>query len=101
MDGEGDTMNYVAGTVLSNPRRTVARPTNSEADDEVILIRKEFDLRILVSIAVLGLLTLPAQAQALPEWAYPVNPTLTPLDDTVKKHLADSTKAYTQAQIDD
>jgi hypothetical protein len=37
----------------------------------------------------------------LPEWAYPVNPTPTPLDDTVQKHLADSTKAYTQAQIDD
>ena len=58
-------------------------------------------MRILVSIAVLGLLTLPAQAQTLPEWAYPFNPTLTPLDDTVQKHLVDSTKAYTQAQIDD
>src|ERR1700680_2145712 len=58
-------------------------------------------MRILVSIAVLGLLTLPARAQTLPEWAYPVNPTPTPLDDTVQKHLPDSTKAYTQAQIDD
>jgi cytochrome c553 len=58
-------------------------------------------MRILVSIAVLGLLTLPTQAQILPEWAYPVNPTLTPLDDTVQKYLADSTKTYTQAQIDD
>jgi cytochrome c553 len=58
-------------------------------------------MRILVSLAVLGLLTLPAQAQTLPDWAYPVNPPLTPLDDTVQKHLADSTKAYTQAQIDD
>ena len=58
-------------------------------------------MRILVSIAVLGLLTLPARAQTLPEWAYPVTPTPTPLDDTVQKHLADSTKAYTQAQIDD
>jgi cytochrome c553 len=58
-------------------------------------------MRILVSIAVLGLLTLPAQTQTLPEWAYPANPTPTPLDDTVQKHLADSTKAYTQAQIDD
>ena len=58
-------------------------------------------MRILVSIAVLGLLTLPAQAQTLPEWAYPVNPPPTPLDDTVQKHLPDSTKAYTQAQIDD
>jgi cytochrome c553 len=58
-------------------------------------------MRILVSIAVLGLLTLPAPAQTLPEWAYPVPPPPTPLDDTVQKHLADSTKAYTQAQIDD
>ena len=58
-------------------------------------------MRILVSIGVLGLLALPAHAQTLPAWAYPVNPTLTPLDDTVHKHLADSTKAYTQAQIDD
>ncbi len=58
-------------------------------------------MRILVSIAVLGLLTLSAPAQTLPEWAYPVPPPLTPLDDTMQKHLADSTKAYTQAQIDD
>jgi hypothetical protein len=58
-------------------------------------------MRIRASIAILGLLTLPAQAQTLPEWAYPVAPPLTPLDDTVQKHLADSTKAYTQAQIDD
>jgi cytochrome c553 len=58
-------------------------------------------MKILASIAVLGLLTLPAQAQTLPEWAYPANPPPTPLDDEVQKHLADSTKAYTQAQIDD
>ena len=58
-------------------------------------------MRILVSIAVLGFLALPAQAQTLPEWAYPVAPTLTPFDDTVQKHLADSSKAYTEAQIDD
>ncbi|HWF97082.1 MAG TPA: c-type cytochrome [Xanthobacteraceae bacterium] len=58
-------------------------------------------MRIVLSIAVLGLLTLPAQTQTLPDWAYPVNPTLTPLDDKVQKHLTDSTKAYTQAQIDD
>jgi cytochrome c553 len=53
------------------------------------------------SVGVLALLTLPAQAQTLPEWAYPVNPTPTPVDGTVQKHLAGSTKAYTQAQIDD
>jgi cytochrome c553 len=58
-------------------------------------------MRMLVSIAVLGLLTLPAPAQTLPEWAYPAPPPLTPLDGTVQKHLPDSTKAYTQSQIDD
>jgi cytochrome c553 len=78
----------------------VARPTNSQPNDEKMLGRK-FAMRIVVSIAVLGLLTLPAQAQTLPEWAYPAPPPLTPLDDTVQKHLPDSTKAYTQAQIDD
>jgi cytochrome c553 len=72
----------------------------SESNDEKML-RRKFSMRILVSIAVLGLLTLPARAQTLPEWAYPVPPPLTPLDDTVQKHLPDSTKAYTQAQIDD
>ena len=56
---------------------------------------------ILMSIAVLGPLTSLAQAQALSEWAYPVPPPLRPLDNTVQKHLPDSTKAYTQAQIDD
>jgi cytochrome c553 len=58
-------------------------------------------MRVLASMAVFGLLTLPAQAQTLPEWAYPVPPPLTPLDDTQQKYLPDSTKAYTQAQIDD
>ncbi|HEY4406251.1 MAG TPA: c-type cytochrome [Xanthobacteraceae bacterium] len=58
-------------------------------------------MRVLASIAVLGLLTLPVQAQTLPEWAYPVNPTPKPVDDKVQKHLAGSTKTYTQAQIDD
>jgi hypothetical protein len=42
-------------------------------------------MRILVSMAVLGLLTLSAQAQTLPGWAYPVPPPLTPLDDRVQK----------------
>jgi cytochrome c553 len=65
------------------------------------MLRRNFSLRMLLSIAVLGALTLPIQAQTLPEWAYPVNPPLTPLDNTVQKHLAGSTQAYTQAQIDD
>ncbi len=58
-------------------------------------------MRVLIPIAVLGLLTLPVRAQTLPEWAYPVNPPPTPIDDTVQKHLPGSDKAYTQAQIDD
>jgi len=44
-------------------------------------------MRILVSIAVLGLLILPAQAQTLPEWAYPVNPPPRPIDDKVQKRF--------------
>ena len=58
-------------------------------------------MRVLVSIAVLGLLTLSVRAQTLPEWAYPVNPPPTPLNDTVQKHLAGSDRTYTQTQIDD
>ena len=58
-------------------------------------------MKSLVSIAVLGLLTLPAAAAELPEWAYPVNPQPKPPDATVQKKLPGSTKTYTQAQIDD
>jgi len=58
-------------------------------------------MKTLVSIAVLGLLALPAAAAELPEWAYPVNPTPKPPDATVQKKLPGSTKTYTQAQIDD
>jgi cytochrome c553 len=55
----------------------------------------------VTALALLGLMTLPINAQALPEWAYPVNPTPKPVDTTVPKHLPDSSKTYTQAQIDD
>jgi cytochrome c553 len=58
-------------------------------------------MKSLVSIAVLGVLALPAVAAELPEWAYPVNPTPKPPDATVQKTLPGSTKSYTQAQIDD
>jgi hypothetical protein len=71
------------------------RSTSSETNDQKLL-RRKFSLRILFSIAVLGSLRLPVQAQTLAEWAYPVNPPLTPLDNTVQRHLA-----YSQAQIDD
>ena len=61
-------------------------------------------MRALVSIAALGLLVLPAHAQApaqpLPEWAYPVAPAPKPPDATKPIALPGSTKQYTQAQID-
>src|ERR1700760_2590779 len=61
-------------------------------------------MRALVSIAALGLLVLPAHAQApaqpLPEWAYPVAPPPSPPDATKPIALPGSTKQYTQAQID-
>jgi cytochrome c553 len=44
---------------------------------------------------------LPATAQTLPEWAYPVNPPPKPPDSAIAKHLPGSSKTYTQAQIDD
>jgi cytochrome c553 len=59
-------------------------------------------MKTLASIAVLGLLALPAVAAAeLPEWAYPVNPPPQTPDASVQKSLPGSTKSYTQAQIDD
>jgi cytochrome c553 len=58
-------------------------------------------MKTLVSIAVLGLLALPAAAAELPEWAYPANPQPKPPDAAVPKTLPGSTKTYTQAQIDD
>jgi cytochrome c553 len=57
-------------------------------------------MRAFASIAVLGLLTLPAAAAELPGWAYPVGPPAKPVDDTVKKTLPGSTKSYTQKEID-
>jgi cytochrome c553 len=66
-------------------------------------------MRVLSSIAALGLLALPAvpaQAQApapaqnLPQWAYPVAPTPKAPDATKPIKLPGSTKEYTQAQID-
>jgi len=57
-------------------------------------------MRAMLSIAVLGLLALPAQAAELPGWAYPVGPPAKPVDDTVKKTLPGSTMSYTQKEID-
>ena len=59
-------------------------------------------MKALVSIAVLGLLALPAVAAELPDWAYPVGPPATPPDDTVQEDRCRAvTRKYTQAQIDD
>ncbi len=58
-------------------------------------------MRALVSVALLGLLTLPVQSADLPEWAYPFNPNAKPPDATTPIKLPGSAKAYTQAQIDD
>jgi cytochrome c553 len=59
-------------------------------------------MRALVSIAVLGLLAMPAMAAELPQWAYPTAPPPgAPPDNTVKKTLPGSTKSYTAAQIND
>jgi cytochrome c553 len=58
-------------------------------------------MRALLSIAVLGLLALPAQAAELPEWAYPPGPPPKPVDAVVKKSLPGSTRQYTQKEIDD
>src|SRR3954465_10790749 len=58
-------------------------------------------MRALFAAGLLALMTLPINAQNLPEWAYPVNPPGKPPDATKPLHLPGSSKAYTQAQIDD
>jgi cytochrome c553 len=58
-------------------------------------------MRAATAVALLALFTLPVTAQTLPEWAYPVNPSPKPPDNTIPKHLPGSSKTYTQAQIDD
>jgi len=59
-------------------------------------------MRALVSVAVLGLLAMPAMAAELPEWAYPsAPPPGAPPDNTVQKSLPGSAKKYTAAQIND
>ena len=54
-------------------------------------------------ILIIALAALPAVAGAAdnPDWAYPVTPRPEPLDNLVLKQVPDSTRAYTQAQIDD
>ena len=59
-------------------------------------------MRLLTSIAMLGLLAVPVHAADLPQWAYPVAPpNLPPPDKVIEKTLPGSTKKYTAAQIND
>lgn len=58
-------------------------------------------MKVLVSIAMVGVLAAPVAAAEFPEWAYPVAPPAAPLDNTVQKSLPGSTKTYTAAQISD
>jgi len=59
-------------------------------------------MRVLVCVAVLGVLAVPAMAAELPQWAYPVAPPAgPPPDNTVQKSLPGSAKKYTAAQIND
>ena len=59
-------------------------------------------MRALISVAVLGLLAMPAMAAELPEWAYPSAPPAgAPPDNTVQKSPPGSAKKYTAAQIND
>jgi cytochrome c553 len=59
-------------------------------------------MRLLTSIAMLGLLAVPVQAAELPQWAYPVAPpNLPPPDNVIEKTLPGSAKKYTAAQIND
>ncbi len=57
-------------------------------------------MRPLVSVAVLASLAVAAAADGL-DWAYPVTPRAEPPDNLILKQVPDSTRAYTQAQIDD
>ena len=58
-------------------------------------------MKAVIAAAIFGLLTVPVHAQSLPEWAYPVNPTPKPPDNSKPLTLPGSAKSYTQAQIDD
>jgi cytochrome c553 len=58
-------------------------------------------MRYVAAIAALALLPVLALAAEELDWAYPVTPKPEPLDNLVLKQVPDSTRAYTQAQIDD
>src|SRR5215510_1010897 len=58
-------------------------------------------MRFIVCVAALASVPLLALAQEGLDWAYPVTPKPEPHDNLVLKQVPDSTRAYTQAQIDD
>jgi cytochrome c553 len=58
-------------------------------------------MRYVAAIAALALVPVLALAAEELDWAYPVTPKPEPLDNLVLKQVPDSTRAYTQAQIDD
>jgi cytochrome c553 len=58
-------------------------------------------MRYVAAIAALALLPVLALAAEELDWAFPVTPKPEPLDNLVLKQVPDSTRAYTQAQIDD
>ena len=60
-------------------------------------------LAVTSAAAAAALMSFAAFAQSpspTPEWAYPVNPPLTPFDATTPKTLPGSSKSFTQAQIE-
>jgi cytochrome c553 len=58
-------------------------------------------MRYLLSVAMLAALPALAAAADDLDWAYPATPRPETLDNVIAKRVPDSTRAYTQAQIDD
>jgi cytochrome c553 len=63
-------------------------------------MRRFIGIAVLASLAVLACPLLVGAAEEL-DWAYPVAPRPEPLDNLALKQVPGSTRAYTQAQIDD
>ena len=58
-------------------------------------------MRRLIAVTLLAIFPVVAAAAEDIDWAYPVTPRPEQPDNTILKRLPGSTKAYTQAQIDD
>jgi cytochrome c553 len=57
--------------------------------------------KVIFSIALAGWLAAPLIAAELPDWCYPAVPTVPPSNATLERALPDSSKKYTEAEIDD